>query len=87
MPSKESLLQRLDEIGVSLEKKGNALALLGLGSVGIETDLINHLGKMVQGYDKVPESAIHILNYMEGFFSVNKKLNAEIRRLASQCRL
>jgi hypothetical protein len=33
----EMLLQRLDEIGKSLEKKGGALLLLGVGSVGIET--------------------------------------------------
>lgn len=31
------LLQRLDEIGQSLERTGQALALLGLGSVGVET--------------------------------------------------
>jgi hypothetical protein len=41
------------------------------------------LGEMIQGYDKVPESAIHILNYMEGIFPVNKRLSAEIRRLAT----
>lgn len=33
----EMLLHRLDEIGKSLEKKGGALLLLGVGSVGIET--------------------------------------------------
>jgi hypothetical protein len=33
---KELLLQRLDEIGRSLERTGRALALIGLGSVGVE---------------------------------------------------
>ncbi|MFC0190002.1 hypothetical protein ACFFJY_17035 [Fictibacillus aquaticus] len=33
----EMLLHRLDEIGKSLERKGGALLLLGVGSVGIET--------------------------------------------------
>jgi lincosamide nucleotidyltransferase B/F len=32
----KSLLTRLDEIGHSLEKSGQALALIGLGSVGLE---------------------------------------------------
>jgi lincosamide nucleotidyltransferase B/F len=38
---KESLLTRLDEIGRSLEQSGHALALLGLGSVGLELDRID----------------------------------------------
>jgi lincosamide nucleotidyltransferase B/F len=35
------LLTRLDEIGRSLEQSGHALALLGLGSVGLELDRID----------------------------------------------
>ena len=35
------LLQRLDEIGQSLERSGHALALIGLGSVGLELDRID----------------------------------------------
>jgi lincosamide nucleotidyltransferase len=38
---KELLLQRLDEICKSLERKGGALLLLGLGSVGIERDRLD----------------------------------------------
>lgn len=41
MDSKEKLLSRLDEIGQSLKKSEKALALLGLGSVGIELDRID----------------------------------------------
>jgi hypothetical protein len=37
MKSPQQLLQRLDAIGESLKASGNALALLGLGSVGTET--------------------------------------------------
>ena len=39
--SKERLLQRLDEIGLSLAGTGHALALLALGSVGTEPDRID----------------------------------------------
>ena len=35
------LLQRLDEIGRSLERSGHALALIGLGSVGTELDRLD----------------------------------------------
>lgn len=34
----ETLLQRLDDIAMSLARTGNALALIGLGSVGTELD-------------------------------------------------
>jgi lincosamide nucleotidyltransferase B/F len=37
----QSLLTRLDEIGHSLERSGHALALIGLGSVGLELDRLD----------------------------------------------
>jgi hypothetical protein len=37
----QSLLNRLDEIGRSLERREGALALIGLGSVGLELDRID----------------------------------------------
>src|SRR5215213_3406168 len=37
----KDLLNRLDEIGRSLERSGHALALLGLGSVGVELDRLD----------------------------------------------
>ena len=37
----QSLLKRLDEIGGSLERSGHALALIGLGSVGLELDRLD----------------------------------------------
>lgn len=41
MDRKQQLLERLDAIGKSLSARGQALALLGLGSVGTETDRID----------------------------------------------
>ncbi|MGE5377698.1 MAG: hypothetical protein ACM3XO_21770 [Bacteroidota bacterium] len=38
---KPPLLTRLDEIGHSLEQSGHALALIGLGSVGLELDRLD----------------------------------------------
>lgn len=37
----QSLLKRLDEIGSSLERSDHALALIGLGSVGLEQDRLD----------------------------------------------
>ena len=41
MTKPEKLLRRLDEIGRSLSGNEHALALLGLGSVGVETDRLD----------------------------------------------
>lgn len=41
---------------------------------------------MIQGYDRVPESAICLLNYLEEVYPVNSRLCGEIRRLAARCR-
>ncbi len=41
MPHKQDLLNRLDAIGAALAATGDALALLALGSVGIETGRID----------------------------------------------
>jgi hypothetical protein len=41
MPTKERLLQRLEAIGTTLSESGTALALLGLGSVGAETERLD----------------------------------------------
>jgi hypothetical protein len=37
----QRLLQRLDELGVVLEGRGDALALFGLGSVGVDVDRLD----------------------------------------------
>jgi hypothetical protein len=41
MQTTQRLLERLDVIGASLKASGNALALLGLGSVGLETERLD----------------------------------------------
>jgi hypothetical protein len=41
MPVPAALLNRLNSIGCSLEKSGHALALIGLGSVGVETERLD----------------------------------------------
>src|SRR5947208_13451578 len=41
MQTTQRLLQRLDAIGASLKESGHALALLGLGSVGLETERLD----------------------------------------------
>ncbi len=41
MPETQRLLDRLDAIGAALKDSGTALALLGLGSVGTETDRLD----------------------------------------------
>ncbi|WP_311198874.1 hypothetical protein [Paenibacillus hexagrammi] len=44
------------------------------------------IGEMMQGYDRVPESALRILQYIEKVYPVNQRLAEEIRRLAGSCR-
>lgn len=41
LPAPAALLQRLDAIGQSLARSGHGLALLGLGSVGVELDRLD----------------------------------------------
>lgn len=43
-----------------------------------------HLSKMLQGYDRVPQSAVNILAYIESIYPVNPKLSQEIKNLALQ---
>ncbi|MNM89016.1 hypothetical protein D3C81_1012400 [compost metagenome] len=42
------------------------------------------LGDMMLGYKKTPESAIHILDYLESVYPVNGRLSEEIRKLAQK---
>lgn len=45
-------------------------------------EFAKQIGQMLQGYDRVPESAIAILNFLEEHFPINQRMSAEIRRLA-----
>lgn len=55
----KDLLKRLDEIGHSLERSGRALALIGLGSVGVELDRLDQYSDLdffvivEEGYKRV----------------------------------
>ncbi|QMV41995.1 hypothetical protein [Cohnella cholangitidis] len=42
------------------------------------------VGEMVQGYDRVPQSALRILSFLEEAYPVNRRLSDEIRRLAAK---
>jgi lincosamide nucleotidyltransferase len=46
MNTPEQLLRRLDEIGAGLAKKPSALALIGLGSVGLEHDRLDQFSDL-----------------------------------------
>ncbi|MFC4601719.1 hypothetical protein [Cohnella hongkongensis] len=43
------------------------------------------LGGMLQGYDKTPESALNLLDYLEHISPVNPRMSMEIRALAERC--
>ncbi|GIP22181.1 hypothetical protein [Paenibacillus sp. J22TS3] len=42
------------------------------------------VGDMILGYERTPESALHILRYLEEAYPVNTRMSVEIRRLADQ---
>lgn len=44
------------------------------------------MGNLLQGYDRVPESAIHLLEYLEQIYPVNPRMRSEILALAELCR-
>ncbi|MFC5471335.1 hypothetical protein ACFPPD_21845 [Cohnella suwonensis] len=46
-------------------------------------DFATRVGDMIQGYGKLPESALRILDFLEESYPVNAKLSDEIRRLAA----
>jgi hypothetical protein len=64
----QSLLKRLNEIGYSLEKSGHALALIGLGSVGLELDRLDSYSDLdffaivEEGYKSTYLDSIHWLS-------------------------
>ena len=67
----QSLLQRLAEIGQSLERSGHALALIGLGSVGLELDRIDSYSDLdffvvvEEGYKKFYLDALEWLSSIQ----------------------
>jgi len=71
MKTPQLLLQRLDAIGESLRASGNALALLGLGSVGTETTRLDAYSDLDffaivrEGYKA------HYIDYLEWLSNIN----------------
>ncbi|MBU1142768.1 MAG: hypothetical protein KKH92_03885 [Firmicutes bacterium] len=68
MMKKNKLLKRLDEIGDSLSKRESTIALLGLGSVGVELDRLDDYSDLdffVIVEDEVKESFIDDLSWLE----------------------
>jgi len=63
-----SLLKRLDEIGISLERSEHALALIGLGSVGLELDRLDTYSDLdffaivEEGYKSIYLDSLHWLS-------------------------
>ncbi|NHM30719.1 hypothetical protein [Neobacillus terrae] len=49
-------------------------------------EFVAKVGEMLQGYQRVPESALKILNYLEEAFPINQNMCQEIRRLAVICK-
>jgi lincosamide nucleotidyltransferase B/F len=64
----QALLKRLDEIGHSLEQSGHALALIGLGSVGLELDRLDAYSDLdffaivEEGYKRAYLDSLHWLS-------------------------
>jgi hypothetical protein len=64
----QALLKRLDEIGHSLEQSGHAMALIGLGSVGLELDRLDSHSDLdfftivEEGYKRAYLDSLHWLS-------------------------
>jgi hypothetical protein len=64
----QNLIQRLDDIGHSLERSDHALALIGLGSVGLELDRLDSYSDLdffvivEPGYKRVYLESLHWLS-------------------------
>jgi lincosamide nucleotidyltransferase B/F len=66
----QQLLKRLDDIGVSLERSGHALALIGLGSVGLERDRLDDFSDLDFFAIVEPGYKAFYLNHLEWLSSL-----------------
>jgi lincosamide nucleotidyltransferase B/F len=70
---KDILLNRLNEIGESISKKDSALALLGLGSVGVELDRLDEYSDLdffVITTDEAKQEYINDLSWLKETYPV-----------------
>lgn len=66
------LLKRLDEIGQSLERNGHALALIGLGSVGVELDRLDSYSDLDFFVIVEPGNKNYYMNNLDWLSNINK---------------
>lgn len=66
------LLKRLDEIGQSLERNGHALALIGLGSVGVELDRLDSYSDLDFFVIVEPGNKNSYMNNLDWLNNINK---------------
>ena len=71
---RQRLLERLIDIGRSLERSGQALALLGLGSVGVETDRLDEYSDLdffVIAEDGARSRYVDSLDWLEAVYPID----------------
>jgi len=68
----KNLLKRLDDIGRSLEQSEHALALIGLGSVGVELDRLDSFSDLDFFVIVEPGSKASFLNNLDWLSNINK---------------
>jgi hypothetical protein len=66
------LLKRLDDIGKSLERSGHALALIGLGSVGVELDRLDSYSDLDFFVIVEPGNKNSYMNNLDWLNNINK---------------
>ncbi len=66
------LLKRLDDIGQSLERSGHALALIGLGSVGVELDRLDSYSDLDFFVIVEPGNKNSYMNNLDWLSNINK---------------
>jgi hypothetical protein len=64
----ERLVQRLDDLGAALARRGDAIALIGLGSVGVDLDRLDDhsdLDFFVIVEDAARQRYLHSIDWLE----------------------
>lgn len=84
MDYKKVLLERLDQIALSLQDTKKACALLGFGSVGIETDRMDEYSDLDFLVVAKKGSALAILKVTEQYFNVDPFIKGKIVDLAKK---